>query len=50
VTLVIVALTIFIVFYFVSQPATVSGSIVDGNGNPIQGITITLTDADGVDH
>jgi hypothetical protein len=39
-----------ILYLIVSRPTTVVGSVVDNSGSPIRGLTLILTDANGVDH
>ncbi|MBN1285796.1 MAG: SUMF1/EgtB/PvdO family nonheme iron enzyme [Anaerolineae bacterium] len=41
---------LLIVHLIISQPATVSGYVIDSNGDPVVGKTLILTDSSGVDH
>jgi hypothetical protein len=45
-----VSIAVIVLFLIVSQPATLVGSVLDSSGAPAQGLTLILTDADGIDH
>ena len=51
VTWVTVAIVIFILYFLISRPATVIGTVVDvTTGSPISGLALVLTDSGGVEH
>jgi len=39
-----------IAYLLIARPATVIGSVIDPNGDPVSGLAITLTDSSGVAH
>jgi hypothetical protein len=45
-----VSVGLIILYLIVSRPATVVGLVVDSNDAPVKGLTLVLTDANGVDH
>jgi hypothetical protein len=45
-----VGIGLIILYLIVSCPATVVGAVVDSSGSPVVGLTLVLTDSDGVDH
>lgn len=51
VTWVTVAIVLFILYFLISRPATVIGTVVDvTTGSPISGLALVLTDSGGVEH
>jgi hypothetical protein len=49
-TWLVVSMGVIILYLIVSQPATIVGSVIDNSGSQVQGLTLILTDADGIDH
>jgi hypothetical protein len=45
-----VSVGVIFLYLIVSRPATVVGSVVDSSGSQVKGLTLILTDANGVDH
>lgn len=45
-----VGMGLIILYLFVSRPATVVGTVVDSSASPVKGLTLVLTDANGIDH
>jgi energy-coupling factor transporter transmembrane protein EcfT len=50
VTWLVVSIGVIILYLIVSRPASIVGSVVDSSGSPVKGLTLILTDANGVDH
>lgn len=50
ITWLMVSMGLIILYLIVSRPATVVGSVVDNSSSPVKGLTLVLTDANGVDH
>jgi len=50
VTWLMVSMGLIILYLIVSRPATVVGFVIDSSSSPVKGLTLVLTDANGVDH
>jgi hypothetical protein len=50
VTWLVVGIGLIIVYLLVSRPVTIVGSMIDGDGKPVVGLSLVFTDSGGVPH